>query len=253
MWRIGCGAAAGSTRSLRYPSRCCPRRVLEVGRPRDRHRWYRMSFDVFAIDVVTVGAAVVGAVAALAGAIAAIWGVRIAARELPLIRRRLTESEFVVGELDVLIRMGAREPDAEVKEARELSDPVLLRQVRVGRHDPVFDRVVFVFIHGVPGYEIVPLTGDGLRAQDVQGSWGLSIAMNPCRIRYVDGPSKSLLSMEDTRGYPDFPAVTDYRLVREEETECEWVIGSPYETRYLAFELGDPPRLVVDFFRQPSA
>ncbi len=249
------GLGRGSTRSLQYHSR-----VVSLGaslaswRPkqRDHHRWYRMSFDTLPIDV-TAGAAVLGAVAALVGAIAAVCGVRIAARELPPIRRRLTASEFVVGELDGLIRMSASEPDAAVKKPRELPDPILLREVRVGRHDPVFDRIVFVFVQGVPGYEIVPLTTDELKEKDLQGAWGLSVAMNPCRVRYVDGPNESLLSIEDTRGYPNFPAVTDHRLVREGETECEWAIGSPYKTRYFAFELDDPPRLVVDFFRQTSA
>ena len=210
-----------------------------------------MSFDISAADL-TAGAAVIGAVAALVGAVAAVCGVRIAAKELPPIRRRLTKSEFVVGELDGLIRMSAREPDVGVKEPRELSDPVLLRQVRVGRHDPVFDRIVFVFVQGVPGYEIAPLTAGDLKARDLQGAWGLSVALEPCRMRYVDSPSDSLLSMQDTRGYPDFPALTDHRLVREGDTECEWAVGSPYRARYLVFELDDPPRLVVDFFRQPS-
>ena len=193
-----------------------------------------------------------GSIAAAFGAIATGGIAFVTFRALPAIRRELTKSQFVLGELDELIRLGAKGPEDETQKEHDVSEPVLLTDVRTGRHDPVFDRIVFEFVLSLPSYRIAPLKSCGLGERDVQGTWGLSVRMSPCRVRYRSGPNQDCLAPRDTAAYPNLPSITHHRLVKEEETLCEWVIGSHYKTRYLAFELYDPPRLVVDFFRQSS-
>lgn len=193
-----------------------------------------------------------GSIAAVLGAIATGGIAFVTFRVLPAIRRELTESQFVLSEVDELIRLGAYGPDDETQREHDVVEPVLLTDVRTGRHDPVFDRIVFEFVRSLPSYRITPLKSCDLGERDVQGTWGLSVEMSPCRVRYRSGPSKDCLAPRNTASYPNLPSITHHRLAKEEETLCEWVVGSHHKTRYLAFELSDPPRLVVDFFRQSS-
>ena len=198
---------------------------------------------------IGVGAAILTALATTG-----LW--RVAKQNLPPIREELRKTKFVAGELDELIQMAAKEPQDSHTEGRDLAEPVLLRTVRHGRHDPVFDRITFEFIGAMPTCEITPLTSEELRARDVQGVWGLRVVIRPCRIRYDDGPSQGHLAMKDTRSYPDLPTIVDYRLVREDGTTYEWAIGCRYPTRYLPIALEEkdaPPRFAVDFYRTPSA
>ena len=194
----------------------------------------------------------VGSVAAVFAAIATGVIASVTFRALPAIKRELTKSQFILDEMDELIRLGANGPEDETQGEHDVSEPVLLTDVRTGRHDPVFDRIVFEFVLSIPSYRIAPLNSISLGERDVQGTWGLSVRMSPCRVRYRSGPNQDCLAPRDTAAYPDLPSITHHRLVEEEETWCEWVIGSRHKSRYLAFELGNPPRLVVDFFRHSS-
>ena len=194
-------------------------------------------------------AAVVAASAAVVTAAVAVCGIVLVWRELPSLRRQLAGKEYIAEELEALIREGAQSPDEGLRVAPVSAAPVLLAHVRTGRHDPVFDRIVFEFIGEVPGYEIWPLGADALSERGVQGVWGLHVRLEPCRLRLLDGPDAGELSLGGTRGSPRYPAMTDYRLVDDDEVACEWMIGTPARTHYLVLPLADPPRLVVDFFR----
>lgn len=193
------------------------------------------------------GATVVGAIAALIAAGIAAWA-------FPSIKRKLTQTSFVVGELTELIGMGALDSKTSKKvEKGPQADPVLLLRMEVGRHDPVFDRAVFEFTRAIPSYTIAPLEAEELAERDVQGLWGLSLKMTPCRVRYVDGPDAGEISVESTRERPNFPSLTEHRLISENDAVCDWVIGAPNPTHYLSFELSDPPRIVIDIFRSHSS
>ena len=192
-----------------------------------------------------IAAVVVAAMTVIVGA-ATLW-------VIPSFKRRLNASEFLVGELSELVNISAYDPETTVAMEHQLPVPALLRDIRAGRHDPVFDRVVFEFVRGVPGYTITPLKGEDLKKEEVQGIWGLSIKMRSCNVRRSDGPDADHLAVEHPKRYIGLPAVSDYRLVNEDNGTCEWVIGAPQQTRYRAFELDEPPRLVLDFFRQRSA
>ena len=195
------------------------------------------------------------AVASSIGAIATCVIALVTYKTLPSIRQRLTQSNFITNELGELFKAVATGPNTPTRfENDQHTDPALLVRMEVGRHDPVFDRVVFEFIGTLPSYTIEPLNAEMLIDKDVQGVWGLSVQMHPCRIRYVDGPNAGDLSVKYAEKRPNFPSVIDHRLINESDATCEWVIGTRTPTSYLPFSLSDPPRIVIDFFRsQPLA
>lgn len=171
-------------------------------------------------------------------------------RNLPPIRRRLTDSQYIVGELHELLLQLAKSPQESVSAQRGIAEPVLLADVRHARHDPVFDRIVFDFVRLIPGYTITPMTKAELIEREMQGSWGLRVILEDCRINYQVGPSSGTTAPSRNSGRPRYPALTEHKLVSKTSKQVEWVISAPKEALYLAFELSGPPRLVIDFIRQ---
>ena len=126
-------------------------------------------------------------------------------RNLPPIRRRLTDSQKIVGELHELLLQLAKSPRESVTEQRTVAEPVLFADVRHARHDPVFDRIVFDFVHLVPGYTITPLTEADLREGEMQGSWGLGAILKDCRSRYQGASTKAPPRLWRSWGDRDIP------------------------------------------------
>ena len=199
--------------------------------------------DPTVIDVVI---AVSSGLAAL-GTVVLAW---LGFRNLPPIRRRLTDSQYIVGELHELLLQLAKSPQESVVEQRSVADPVLLADVRHARHDPVFDRIVFDFVHLVPGYTITPLTEADLIEYEMQGPWGLEVIFADCRIKYQVGANAAAVSPSKVVGRPRYPTLTEHKLISGDSGQVEWAISAPGEALYLAFELGEPPRLVIDLIRQ---
>ncbi len=195
-----------------------------------------------ALDVVIAASSGLAAL----GTIILAW---LGFRNLPPIRRRLTDSQYIVGELHELLLQLAKSPRESVTEQRTVAEPVLLADVRHARHDPVFDRIVFDFVHLVPGYTITPLTEADLREREMQGSWGLGVVLQDCRSRYQRGVNKGTAAPLEIMGRPRYPALTEYRLVSENCDQVEWAISASGEALYLAFRLDGPPRLVIDLIR----
>ena len=193
----------------------------------------------------------VGAVGAVIAAGATVILARLAWREIPSIKQELTANKFVVEELGELIQKGAKGPHEQFVRKHDALEPVRLSDIRYARHEPVYDRIVFDFVGELPSITIVPLTGDQLAELDVQGVWGISVLMSPCRAQYKDGPSQGFLAPRCIAGSPGYPTIRNYRLVTKEEAVCEWAIGCGYETRYVPTELDSPPRLAIDFYRRP--
>ena len=198
--------------------------------------------------------AILGAIAALVAAGATGYLALITKRDIRPTLSRLATAEFVVDELDELIQQGACGPDEKRSEENPLADPTLLREVEVGEHSPVFDRLVFRFVGGIPGYEIVPMNKDELSASEVMGVWGLRVLLSPCRLAYREQTNQGETAMKRTSGYPNSPTIVDYRLLDSDGTVCEWVIGSKVETRFLVKWIDDDngERLFIDLYRRPK-
>ena len=199
--------------------------------------------DPTAIDVI-IG--VSSGLAALGTCVLAWLGFR----NLPPIRRRLTDSQYIVGELHELLLQLAKSPQESVVVQRSVADPVLLADVRHAPHDPVFDRIVFDFVHLVPGYTITPLTKADLVRYEMLGHWGLEVIFTDCRIKYQVGANGGATAPSEAVGRPRYPTLTEHKLISRDSGRVEWAISTPGEVLYLAFELGDPPRLVIDLIRQ---
>ena len=170
-------------------------------------------------------------------------------RNLPPIRRRLTDSQYSVGVLHELLLQLAKSPQESIVEPRSVADPVSLADVRYARHEPVFDRIVFDFVHLVPGYTITPLTEADLIEREMQGPWGLGVSFADCRIKYQVGANCGAAAPSEVVGRPRYPALTEHKLVSGDSDRVEWAISAPSEAHYLVFKLSDPPRLVIDLIR----
>lgn len=198
------------------------------------------------LDAVVAGASILAA----AGTLALAW---VGVRNLPPIRRRLTETEFIVGEMHELLQMQARRPDQSMSKDHNLSESTLLVDTRVGRHEPAFDRIVFEFLGELPGYAIAPLDAAELADRELRGDWGLSVRMRDCRVHRRVGPNRGEPVTPNTNGRPGFPALTEHMLFSADDRTVEWSLSCPSESYYLPFELDDPPRLVIDLLRQSLA
>ncbi|PRX51458.1 hypothetical protein B0I33_101612 [Prauserella shujinwangii] len=117
---------------------------------------------------------------------------------------------------------------------------VRLADVRVGRH-ATFDRVVFEFRGGRPGYEVgygeLDEPGSGRRVE-IAGDQALEVV-------FRDG--RALRSPEGrTALRPDLPAIAAVRYVGGFEAVTKWGIGAPTRLGFRVQELSGPPRLAVD-------
>lgn len=110
-----------------------------------------------------------------------------------------------------------------------------------------FDRVVFEFEGGVPGYHLEyvdrPVRDCGAgEPRPIAGDAWLEVRMSPANAHTEEG-KPTIAEREITPGLPN---------VREIERTCDfeavvtWVVGVGSPNRYRVFELHDPPRLVVD-------
>lgn len=110
-----------------------------------------------------------------------------------------------------------------------------------------YERVVFEFDTGVPGYHIEyidePVRDCGAgHVKEVAGEGWLEVRLYPARAH-------------DDAGQPTLPKrelEPRLSIVRELERTCDfeavvtWVIGAASPNRFRVLELSDPPRLVVD-------
>jgi hypothetical protein len=110
-----------------------------------------------------------------------------------------------------------------------------------------FDRVVFEFQGGVPGFHLEyidhPVRDCGAgEPQDIAGDAHLEVRMSPANAHTEEG--KPTVPGRELK--PGLPNVREIQRTCDFEAVVTWVIGVGSPNRYRAFELADPPRLVVD-------
>lgn len=124
--------------------------------------------------------------------------------------------------------------------------PRLLSAVRVAEN-PGFDRIVFDFDDGVPGYHLEyidkPVRDCGAGdVRPIEGDAWLEIRFTPANAHTEQGEP----TIRERELFPH------RRVVRELERTCDfeavvtWVAGVAAPQRYRVFQLEAPPRLVVD-------
>lgn len=123
----------------------------------------------------------------------------------------------------------------------------LLVDVRTGRHDEGFDRVVFEFIGALPGYRVEYITppaivcGSGLPVE-VEGAAFLQVSMTPAAAHDDGGVS----TFEPQRLRPGLPSILEVVSTCDFEGEMTWVIGLTEEADFAGANLAGPFRVVVN-------
>ncbi len=124
--------------------------------------------------------------------------------------------------------------------------PRLQSGLRAAAH-PGFDRVVFEFQGGVPGYHLEyvdrPVRDCGAgEPRPIAGDAWLEVRLSPANAHTEAGKP----TIPEREVVPGLPNVREIERTCDFEAVVTWVIGVGSPNRYRAFELSDPPRLVVD-------
>lgn len=138
------------------------------------------------------------------------------------------------------------EGTAGIVEVDKKQNAHILQDVRSGKH-PGFDRVVFEFDSGVPGYHLeyidqpVRACGSG-KVTPVAGDGWLEVRMTPAHA-HTEAGEPTIREREMAAGLP---------VVREIQRTCDfegtvtYVLGTSTPNRYRVLELKEPARLIVD-------
>jgi len=129
-------------------------------------------------------------------------------------------------------------------------ETALLTDVRAARHGS-FDRVVFEFRNGVPGYDVRyvarPVTADGSGAEiEVAGSEVLQIRMESALDADLTKESAPRTYTGPTRLDPDTPQLAEVVRTGGFEGVLTWVAGTRSRAAFRVTTLESPPRLVID-------
>lgn len=133
----------------------------------------------------------------------------------------------------------------------QVEGTALISEVAVARHEG-YDRVVFTFENGRPGYQVGyvdgPLTEDGSgEPVAVEGSAYLQVRMEPASIADLSGEEYRPTYTGPSRIDADTPEVTEVVRTGDFEAVAHWVIGvTDPGVAFRVLTLSDPPRLVVD-------
>jgi len=125
-----------------------------------------------------------------------------------------------------------------------------LTDVRTGRHDEGFDRVVFEFSDGIPCYRIEyvrpPILADpsGLEVE-MDGAAFLQVRMESATAVDLSGATPRVTCCRSTIT-TGFPSLVDLEKIGDFEAVLLYVLGLSEEADFRVFELEDPGRIVID-------
>jgi hypothetical protein len=130
------------------------------------------------------------------------------------------------------------------------TETALLTDVRAARHLG-YDRVVFEFRNGVPGYDVryvePPVRADGSGDEvSVAGGAVLLVRMEPALDADLSQESAPPTYTGPTRFSPDTAAVVELVRTGGFEAVLTWAIGVDGELPFRVTRLEDPARLVID-------
>ncbi len=134
----------------------------------------------------------------------------------------------------------------------EISETALLERVAVAGHEG-YDRVVFQFRNGLPGYRVEyvdpPLREDGSgNVVNLEGAAFLVVRMEPASGFDLSVPEGKLIYTGPRRIAGDSTTVIR-ELVRTGDFEAvlTWAVGLEARVPFRVLTLDDPARIVVDF------
>lgn len=135
---------------------------------------------------------------------------------------------------------------AQVPTTEPASGTATLVDVRIGVHEG-FDRLVFEFADGLPGYDIErvdpPILADASGMPvEVSGDSFLQVRLSPAAAH--DEAGDTTLSVSEL--LPDLPGIVEARQVGDFEGVVTWALGLVANLEFESLELEDPSRLVID-------
>jgi hypothetical protein len=138
------------------------------------------------------------------------------------------------------------EKTAGITHVERPGSPRLLHAVRAATAVG-YDRVVFEFQDGVPGFHVEyvdrPIRDCGAGdVKPVEGDGWLEVRFFPANAHTEAGqPTVAVREL-----LPRLPIVREIERTCDFEAVVTWVVGTASPNRYRAFELREPPRLVID-------
>jgi hypothetical protein len=139
---------------------------------------------------------------------------------------------------------------ASVAAPATITGTALLTDVRAARHTG-YDRVVFAFANGLPGYEVGyaerPVIADGSGDEvDVDGAAVLSVRMEPALDADLSKESAPRTYTGPNRFSPDAVAVIELVRTGGFEAVLAWAVGVDAERPFRVTTFTGPSRLVID-------
>lgn len=128
----------------------------------------------------------------------------------------------------------------------------LLTDVRSARQEG-YERVVFEFSNGVPGYEVGyverPVVADGSGDEvAVEGGAVLRVRMEPALDADLTQESAPRTYLGPNRFSPNTDAVVELVRTGGFEAVLAWAVGIDEERLFRVTTLADPPRIVIDVY-----
>ena len=143
---------------------------------------------------------------------------------------------------------GGTEP---VTAPAEISETALLERVAVAGHEG-YDRVVFQFRNGLPGYRVAyvdpPLREDGSgNVVDLEGNAFVVVRMEPASGFDLSVPEGELIYTGPKRLPGPGTPVLEVVRTGDFEAVLTWAVGLVGRVPYRVLTLENPSRIVVDF------
>ena len=132
-----------------------------------------------------------------------------------------------------------------------IGETALLTDVRAAGHEG-YDRVVFEFSNGVPGYDVGyverPVVADGSGDEvAVDGGAVLRVRMEPALDADLTQESAPRTYTGPTRFSPDATVLVELVRTGGFEAVLTWAIGVDGERPFRVTRLANPARIVIDF------
>ena len=143
---------------------------------------------------------------------------------------------------------GTREPvEAPASPGLPLGGALLV-DVRAARHEG-FDRIVFEFQGGLPGYRVEyqapPILGDASgEPVEIAGNAFLRIRFEPAAAHDPNTGDPTYSGPRELS--PGLPSLVEAQETGDFEAVLTWVLGLNQETDFLVHPLGDPFRIAID-------
>lgn len=126
----------------------------------------------------------------------------------------------------------------------------MLSGVRAASH-PGYDRVVFEFLNGIPGYDVRyvdrPIVADGSGEEvAVEGGVVLVVRMEPALDADLTQESAPRTYMGPTRFSPSARAVVELVRTGGFEAVLTWAVGVDVKHPFRVTRMQNPARIVID-------